>query len=238
MPILVIGIAGMINEVSDKILLRYFLPDRSTAEAQIGIYGANYKLAILMMLFIQMFRYAAEPFFFQGVWKGRIEKHLQPGNDLLCHFHLVRSSWVFHCTLTSSNILSVRRFGLDCRLFRLSWQQNLFLGVFYNLSVWYKLTNKTLYGAIIAIMGASHHHCNECRCSFRKIGYMGSAWANFACYATIMLISFLWGRRIYRVDYNLKKIGLYTLLAVGLFAINSTFRLNTVLLQLTLNSCF
>ena len=92
----------------------------------------------------------------------------------------------------------------------------IFLGIFYNLSVWYKLTNKTLYGAIIAVIAALITIVLNI-ILIPVYGYMGSAWANFASYFVIMIVSFLWGRKVYRVNYEIKKILLYTTIAVVLF---------------------
>ncbi len=95
----------------------------------------------------------------------------------------------------------------------------LFLGVFYNLSVWYKLTNKTLYGAIIAITGATITIVLNV-IWIPKYGYLGSAWANFFCYLGMMIISYFWGRRVYPVRYQLKKIAVYTLMAAFVYYIS------------------
>ena len=215
MPILVIGIAGMINEVSDKILLKYFLPDRSVAEAQIGIYGANYKLAILMMLFIQMFRYAAEPFFFREAAKKDAKEIY---SKVMTYFVIFTWSIFLGVTLYIDifKYFIGPAFWVGLQIVPIILAAKLFLGVFYNLSVWYKLTNKTIYGAVIAIVGAIITITLNV-VLIPKIGYMGSAWANFACYSAIMIISYLWGRKVYKVNYNLKKIGLYSILAIGIY---------------------
>jgi O-antigen/teichoic acid export membrane protein len=218
MPILVIGIAGMINEVSDKILLRYFLPDEDTAQAQIGIYGANYKLAILMMLFIQMFRYAAEPFFFRESGK----KDAKAVYSKVMTYFVIFTWFIFLGVTLYIDIFKYfigPAYWVGLYVVPIVLSAKLFLGVFYNLSVWYKLTNKTLYGALIAIVGAAVTISLNI-ILIPRIGFIGSAWANFACYFTMMVISFFWGRKVYRVDYNFRKIIAYTLLAVALFVIS------------------
>ncbi len=233
-PILVIGIFGMINEVSDKILLRYFLPDDSTAQAQIGIYGANYKLAILMMLFIQMFRYAAEPFFFRE--SGR--KDAKEIYSRVMTYFVIFTWFIFLGVTLYIDIFKYfigPAYWAGLVVVPVVLSAKLFLGVFYNLSVWYKLTNKTLYGAVIAIVGATVTIVLNI-ILIPRVGYIGSAWANFACYFIMMVISFFWGRRIYRVDYNLKKIFLYTLLAVSLFAISIIPDFKGDAFHLTINS--
>ena len=234
MPILVIGIGIMISEVADKILLKYFLPNKETAHAQIGIYGANYKLAILMMLFIQMFRYAAEPFFFRESGKKDAREIY---SKVMTYF--VIFTWFIFLGVTLYIDVFKYFIGPDF------WEglivvpvvlaAKMFLGIFYNLSVWYKLTNKTIYGAVIGLVGAIITIAVNIAL-IPIIGYMGSAWANFACYFSMMCISFFWGRRIYKVNYNLKKIVTYSILAVTLFVISGLVPINNLLVQVLFNT--
>ena len=234
MPILIIGIAGMINEVSDKILLKYLLPDRSTAEAQIGIYGANYKLAILMMLFIQMFRYAAEPFFFRESGKTDARSIY---SRVMTYF-VIFTWFIFLGVTLYIDIFKYfigPAFWVGLQIVPIILGAKLFLGVFYNLSVWYKLTNKTLFGAIIATAGAVITLLLNI-ILIPRIGYLGSAWANFACYAFIMIISYFWGRKVYPVDYNLKKIGFYSILAISIYFVSKSYTGIIFTYQLSLNT--
>ena len=234
LPILVIGLAGMINEVADKILLKYYLADSETAIEQIGVYGANYKLAILMMLFIQMFRYAAEPFFFAEEKKKDAKKTYARVMDWFVIFTL----FIF---LSVSLYIDVFKyfigpeFWAGLAIVPIVLAAKLFLGVFYNLSVWYKLTNKTLYGAAIAIFGAGLTIALNI-IFIPKYGYIASAWANFACYLSMMLISWIWGSRVYKVKYNLPKILSYTLLAGILFFASRYFGGHEKYLQLLINT--
>ncbi len=215
LPILVIGIAGMINEVSDKILLRYLLPADINAEAQIGIYGASYKLAILMMLFIQMFRYAAEPFFFRESTKTDAKEIY---SKVMTYF-VIFTLFIFLLVTLYIDVFKYfigPAFWIGLQVVPIILAAKMFLGVFYNLSVWYKLTNKTSYGAVISIVGALITIVLNI-ILIPKIGYLGSAWANFACYFSMMVISYFWGKRIYHVHYQLKKIIRYTVLAFALY---------------------
>lgn len=234
LPILVIGIAGMINEVSDKILLRYFLPENIDAEAQIGIYGANYKLAILMMLFIQMFRYAAEPFFFRESGKKDAKEIYSKVMTYFVIFTLI----IFLVVTLYIDVFKYfigPAFWIGLQIVPIVLLAKMFLGIFYNLSVWYKLTNKTLYGAAISIVGAVVTITLNI-ILIPDLGYVGSAWANFACYFIMMLISYVWGRKVYKVQYNLKKIILYTILAIALFLISVLVKENLVSIHLLINT--
>lgn len=234
LPILIIGIAGMINEVSDKILLRYFLPDQLTAEAEIGIYGANYKLAILMMLFIQMFRYAAEPFFFSEADKVDAKKNY---SRIMTYFVIFMWTIFLGVTLYLDifKYFIGPKFWAGLSIVPIVLLAKLFLGVYFNLSIWYKLTNKTFYGAIVAVLGAT------LTITLNVIwiplyGYVGSAWANLATYFMIMVISYFWGQKIYRVDYELKKLFAYSGLALILFFISTYFNNFSSLIHISVNT--
>lgn len=234
LPVLVIGFAGMINEVSDKILLKYLLPNPETAVDQIGVYGANYKLAILMMLFIQMFRFAAEPFFFAEAKKADAKKTY----GIVMNWFVIFTWFIFLGVTLYLDIFKYfigSGFWAGLSIVPIILAAKLFLGIFYNLSVWYKLTNKTLYGAIIAIIGSLITIVLNI-VLIPKYGYIGSAWANFACYFSMMVISWFWGRKIYKVNYNLKKIISYSLLAIALFYSSQYFDGHKTLIQLSINS--
>lgn len=218
LPLLVMGLSGSINESFDRILLKHLLPDQSTAMAQLGIYGACYKISILMTIFIQTFRFAAEPFFFGESGK----------EDARRTYATVMNYFVLVCLIiflvTTLYIDTIRLFvgkayysGLNVVPVLLI--ANLFLGVFYNLSIWYKLTNKTIYGAYISIIGAAVTLITNI-VFIPLIGYMGAAWSHFLCYGTIMVLSFIYGQKYYPVPYNFKKLITYFVIALGIFILN------------------
>ena len=234
LPILIIGIAGMINEVSDKILLRYFLPDHLTAEVEIGIYGANYKLAILMMLFIQMFRYAAEPFFFSEANKKDAKQNY---SRIMTYF--VIFMWLIFLGVTLYidifKYFIGPKFWVGLSVVPVVLLAKLFLGVYFNLSIWYKLTNKTFYGSLVAVLGAIITITLNV-IWIPMFGYVGSAWANLATYFIIMLISYFWGQRIYKVDYDIKKLLGYSGLALGFYFISTLFNEFSTSMRFTINT--
>ncbi|PLX14040.1 MAG: polysaccharide biosynthesis protein [Marinilabiliales bacterium] len=234
LPILVIGFAGMINEVADKILLKYFLSDQETAIEQVGIYGASYKLAILMMLFIQMFRYAAEPFFFAEAKKKNAKKTYGE----VMNWFVIFIWFIFlgvNLYLDIFKYFIGEEFWAGLSVVPIILAAKMSLGVFFNLSVWYKLTNKTLYGALIAIFGALVTIVLNI-ILIPTMGYMGSAWANFICYFSMMLISFFWGRKVYKVNYNLKKIFTYSILGLLVYYASVYFGGHEKIIQLSINT--
>ena len=233
LPLLIVGLAGMVNEVSDKLLLKHLLPNPDTALAQLGVYGANYKLAVLMTLFIQMFRYAAEPFFFS---QARELKARETYALVMKYFILF--GWLIF--LGVMLFLDVVKFfiGPDFRdglhIVPIVLLANLFLGVFYNLSVWYKLNDLTRYGALLAVLG-SLITLGMLFTLIPLIGYRGAAWAHFACYGTMMVLSYFWGKKHYPIPYDLRGIGFYSLLALGIYALSEALPVPGLIMPVMVN---
>ncbi len=216
MPMVIIGFAGIINEMLDRMVLKFLLPyDNATNMQQLGIYGACYKLSILMTLFIQAFRYAAEPFFFSHAKENGSRKIYA---DVMKYFVIV---CVFVFLLVMLYLHWFQDFiGKDFRVglpvVPILLMANLFLGVYVNLSIWYKLTDKTMMGAWVSIAGAVI--TLVLNILWVPIwGYMGAAWATFICYAFMALVSYLLGRKFYPVDYDVKAILGYILLGLGIW---------------------
>ncbi|MDY0076372.1 MAG: oligosaccharide flippase family protein [Bacteroidales bacterium] len=234
LPVLVVGLAGMVNEVIDKILLKYLLPDPETAMAELGIYGANYKLGVLMTLFIQMFRYAAEPFFFAEAEKKQApELFAKVLNYFVIIGLLIFLGITLYMDIFQHFIGSRFREGLS--IVPIVLMANLFYGVFFNISVWYKLTDRTSNGAIIALIGAA------ITITFNillipVLGYAGAAWAHLFCYTAMMVISYLWGQRVYPIPYKWKALLAYLALAVLMYAISQWLRPEILLQRLLLNT--
>jgi O-antigen/teichoic acid export membrane protein len=223
-PLLMVGLFGMINEVSDKVLFKFLITvpgdivDKDNyVLGQLGIYGANYRLAVLMTLFIQMFRYAAEPFFFAHA-KEENAKNL---------YASVMKYFIIFCLLIFLSVTLfldlVKHFiGADFRtglaIVPVILMANLLLGIFYNLSVWYKLTDKTRFGAVIAFTGAVITIILNILL-VPEYGYTGAAWAHLACYFSMVVMSFFWGRKYYMIHYDLGSIFIYFALAFGIYFI-------------------
>ncbi|MBC8146711.1 MAG: polysaccharide biosynthesis C-terminal domain-containing protein [Bacteroidetes bacterium] len=234
LPLMVLGMAGNVNEMLDRLLLKYLLPE-NIALSQVGIYGACYKVSIIMTIFIQAYKYAAEPFFFAQA-KSKNAK------DVYAHvlnYFVIIVSLIFLVTMMYMDDIVIRFIGPEFRVgmkvIPILLLANLFLGIFYNLSIWYKLTNKTMLGAYIAILGAIVTIALNIYW-IPRIGYIGSAWATLICYAAMMIISFVLGHKYYPVKYNYVKITGYIGLAVLLFLFTEYLDLKTVSLRLGIHS--
>jgi len=211
LPLMLAGMAGIINETFDRLLLRYLLPlSPENAEIQVGIYSACYKVAILMVLFIQAYRFAAEPFFFSQM-KNQDAKVVYAR---VMDYFIIAVSVIFLVTMLFLDTVFIHFTGPKFRSARnvipILMMAKLFLGIYYNLSIWYKLTGKTLWGALLTIIGAVITLGLNVfwipRSSDHLIyGYLGSAWATFICYTTMMVLCYLIGQKYYRIRYNLKK---------------------------------
>jgi len=226
LPLMLAGMAGIVNETVDRILLRYLLPlSPADAEAQVGIYSACYKIAILMVLFIQAYRFAAEPFFFAQM-KNKDAKLVYAR---IMDYFIIAVSMIFLMTMLFLDTIFIRLTGPGFRSARnvipVLMLAKLFLGIYFNLSIWYKLTGKTLWGALLTIIGAVitiglNIYWIPLSSDHLIFGYYGSAWATFFCYTTMMILGYLLGQKYYPIPYNLKKFFGYIGLTVGLYFVS------------------
>lgn len=215
LPLLIVGLAGMVNETLDRVLLQNFLPyDHEKNLALVGIYSASYKLSLLMTLFVQAYRMAAEPFFFNESKKS--DAKIMYARTM--NYFVIACSIIFifvMCSLDIFKTLFLRdvNYYEGLQIVPILLLANLCLGVYYNLTIWYKLTDKTLFGSYISVMGA----VITIALNFYlipKIGYLGSAWATLACYASMMIASYFSGQKFYHVPYDVKKFLFYVGLAL------------------------
>lgn len=216
LPMVVIGLAGTVNEMLDRAALKYLLPyDDETNLAQLGIYSACYKLSILMTLFIQAFRYAGEPFFFAYA------KEMDAGRTyaLVLNWFVIFCVFIFLLVTLFIDLFqyfvgSAYREGLH--VVPVLLLANLLLGVYVNLSIWYKLTDRTLMGSWVSIGGAVITVVLLLTL-VPRFGFEGAAWAHLACYGFMVTLSYLLGRRYYPVPYDLPRVGGYVALGVVLY---------------------
>jgi len=215
-PILLIGLAGMLNDQIDKILIPKLVNDPNPV-AQLGIYGANFKLSVLMVLFIQMFRYAAEPFFFKNADDKNAKKLYANVMNYFVVFGLVIFLGVmFYIDILKYFIDVEYREGLFVVPILLI--AKLLFGILFSLSIWYKVTDKTKYGIIVAITGAFITISLNV-ILLPKIGYLGSATASLISYFAMLVVSYSLSIKHYLIKYNFKRIGFYFVLAFTLFAV-------------------
>jgi O-antigen/teichoic acid export membrane protein len=221
-PLLFAGMAGMVNETFDRLLLRYLLP-KDTAAYQVGIYSACYKISILMTIFIQAYKYAAEPFFFAAAK----EKDAKILYARIMDYFIIVVSFIFLATMVYLDDFILRyligkNYWEGRGVIPVLMMANLFLGVYYNLAIWYKLTSKTIWGAYLSLIGAVitltlNFWWIPLGPEYLVHGYLGSAWATFICYGTMMVISYLVGQRFFPVNYNLGKFFGYLGFAILLY---------------------
>jgi len=207
-PLMLLGLAGIINETLDRIMLDYLLEGTDfERRQQIGIYGACYKISIFISLFIQAYRYAAEPFFFDK----SSEKNAQKMYATLMNYFVIIISLALLVILLFQNLFNMfidDKFHEGVGIVPILLYANLFLGIYYNLSVWYKLTDKTLLGAYVGIGGAVLTVVANW-VLIPYFGYYGSAIATLICYVSMALVAYMMGKKHYPVPYPLIKILTY-----------------------------
>lgn len=217
-PLAVASVCFIINERADVAILKYMLP-KDDADAQAGIYAAVYKLAIIMNIFIQAFRFAAEPFFFS----------LEKEKDSREVYARVFNYFTVFCLLiflavtlfmdVFKHFLRSEAYWVGLSVVPVLLMANLFSGLYQNLSMWYKLSGKTLYGMWFSILGALLTiGLNFLLIPF--LGYKGSAWATLGCYFSMTIISYLVGQKNYRIPYEPFKVSFYILIALCIYGIN------------------
>lgn len=203
-PILIAGFAGMINETLDRAILKYLITDKSIAMQQLGIYSACYKLSILMTLFVQTFRYAADPFYFSQQHKENSKKLFA---NVMNYFVLV-GCIIFLGVMYYLDIVKHfigENYFEGLKVVPILLAANLFLGIYLNMSIWYKLSGNTRYGAWLSIIGAIITIVFNLWL-IPIMGYMGSAWATFICYTSMMLLSYWKGQKVFPIPYETGKI--------------------------------
>ena len=223
-PLIIVGLAGIINEVLDRSLLKFMLQGSLDERlAQVGIYGACYKIAIFMNLLTQAFNYAAEPFFFKNSSKND-SKQLYADVALLFTF---LASIVFLGVMLFMNIFQYfvsAPFREGIHIVPILLMANLFLGLYYIVSTWYKLTDKTKIGAVISIVGALATIIANI-ILIPIFGYTGAAWATLICYFVMLTLSYLSGKYLFPVPYSISRILFYIVLSLIIFIIHQNTKI-------------
>jgi O-antigen/teichoic acid export membrane protein len=225
---MVAGLAYVINENFDK----WLLPELLGKDIN-GAYSGCYKIAVFMTIFIQGFRLGAEPFFFNH----SKETNAKYTYATIMKYFVIFGSFmlvfiVAYLDIIKELLVKDESYWIAIDIVPIVLLANLCLGIYFNLAIWYKLTDRTRYGMYLSIVGAIITIVFN-YVMIPKIGFMASAWATLAAYGVMMLLSYFFGQKYYPVPYNLKNISFYLILAIGFSILalktNSNYYLNTVL---------
>ncbi|MDP5231978.1 MAG: oligosaccharide flippase family protein [Cellulophaga sp.] len=212
-PVLIAGIAFTINEVFDRILLERLLPE-DIAVSEIGKYAACYKLAVFMTLFATGFRLGIEPFFFSH----SNSKNPQKAYAEITNYFVILGSVILLSVIVFADVLKIviiknESYWEAMPVVPILILASFFLGIYHNLSVWYKVTDKTRYGALISVVGAIITLVIN-YFGIPLFGYIASAVATLLAYGTMMFLSYYLGKKNYPIPYNLRKIGFYLAISI------------------------
>lgn len=220
-PVLIAGVAFSINETFDRILLKELLP-ADIAETDIGMYSACYKIAVFMTLFATAYRLGIEPYFFSHSNSKNPQKNYAKILELFVAF----GSVIFLSVVVFADVLKVyivrgEAYWEAMWIVPIILLANFCLGIYHNLSVWYKITDRTKFGAYISVFGAIITLTINI-IFIKEYSYKASAIATLVAYSVMMLLSYYFGRKYYPIPYNLKKIGLYLFVSI-LFSVISFY---------------
>ena len=212
-PLLILGIAGILNQTADKILFPHIYPGED-AKMQLGIYGAASKIAMIMAMITQAFRYAYEPFVFGGAKEKDSKETYAKG----MRYFLVFTLLAYLCVLAYLNVLRYiisPEYWDGLRVVPIVMAAEILMGVYFNLSFWYKLSDRTLWGAVFSGVGCAVL-IGVNLVLVPRIGYMGCAWGGVAGYGSAMLLSYLVGQRYEPVNYRVPVLLAYVALTAVL----------------------
>ena len=230
-PMLILGLAGILNQVADKIIFPFVYPDAAEASVQLGIYGATSKIAMIMAMFTQAFRFAYEPFVF-GKSKDKDNRQIYAQ---AMKFFIIFTVLAFLAVMFYLDILRYvigRDYWEGLRVVPIVMIAEMFMGIYFNLSFWYKLTDETRWGAYFSLVA----------CLIVVLmniflipiyGYMACAWAGFTGYAVAMLLSYFVGQKKFPIAYDLRGIGCYVALATILYLLGEYVPIENMILRLT-----
>lgn len=216
LPLLILGVAGIMNQTLDRILFPYIYPGED-AQAQLGIYGACFKVAMVMMMFTQAFRYAYEPFVFsKHKNRNSVEAYADAMKYYIIFSYLILLAVIFY--LDIFRYIVGKSYWEGLKIVPIVLWTYVFQGIYFNLSFWYKLTDETKWGAYFSLIGLVITLVLQVL-FVPVIGYMASCGSSLVCYFVIMIISYCVGQKRMPIPYEMKSIGLYTLLTIVLLGV-------------------
>lgn len=223
MPILLLGLVGIFNTQADKLIFPRLLPTMEEGNIQLGIYATCYKIAVIMVLFTQAFRYAYDPFVFAQAKEGG--EKAKEAYALSMRYYLLFTLFIFLGVMSTMSLLKhfiTPAYYAGLPAVPLVMLGQLMFGIYFNLSLWYKLTDRTYWGAILSVLGAASSVL-WIVLGAESMGFMACAWASLGSNALIMLISYMLGQRYYPINYPLKAMLGYSALALGLWGAEEAF---------------
>ena len=233
MPILVLGVAGILNQVADKITYLFIMPG-AEGEVQLGIYGACVKIAMIMAILLQAFRYAYEPFIFN--------KSQDSDKDTMCavtmKYFVIFTLLAFLVVVFYMDIfkhLVGRTYWEGLHVVPIVMMAEIFMGIYFNLSFWYKFEDKTYWGAIMSVIACAVLLTVNI-IFVPRYGYIACAWGGVAGYGSAMLLSYFIGQHYHPVDYDVKGIIGYFALALALFGVSKALPIENAWLRMGVNT--
>lgn len=230
LPLVILGVAGILNQVADKIIFPFVYPDEAEATIQLGIYGAASKIAMIMAMFTQAFRFAYEPFVFgKSKEKDSREMYAQAMKFFIIFTLLAFLAVMFYLDILRHVI--GRDYWDGLRVVPIVMAAEIFMGIYFNLSFWYKLIDETRWGAYFSLTGCIILILMNIFL-VPKYGYIACAWAGFTGYGVTMLLSYFVGQKKYPIQYDLKAIGMYVLLAAVLYVAAEYVSIDNIYLRM------
>jgi len=221
-PLIVVGLGGMVNDMLSRLVYRHVVDlPRAAADKELGIFGNLYRLAVMVTVMIQAFRMAAEPFFFNR----SKEENAQKIYARVMKFFVIACCFMFLFIALYRDVLQwiitrkSKDWGDGMYIVPILAMGNIFLGIYYNLSIWYKLTNKNMYGAVITFSGAVITILLNILL-IPKLHYLGAALATFCCYIFMMITSYVLGQKYYPVPYAKKKLIAYLVIVTLIYLLH------------------
>ena len=234
-PLLLAGLSGTINDAIDKILLRRMVGEEEGLSL-LGKYGAAYKIAVLMSLFIQMFRFAAEPFFFE---RAKQENAKETYAFVMKYFIIIMLIVFLGINLYMEALQYIvgRNYRDALIVVPIISMAYLLYGIYINHSIWYKLNDLTRYAVYITLIGAVITVLINVLL-IPVYSYMASAWAHVASYGSMIIFSFIFAEKHYKIDYELKGLLSYFIIAIGMVLFSIFYNYGSIILELTINTLF
>ena len=230
LPLVILGVAGILNQVADKIIFPFVYPDEAEATIQLGIYGAASKIAMIMAMFTQAFRFAYEPFVFgKSKEKDSREMYAQAMKFFIIFTLLAFLAVMFYLDILRHVI--GRDYWDGLRVVPIVMAAEIFMGIYFNLSFWYKLIDETRWGAYFSLTGCIILILMNIFL-VPQYGYLACAWAGFTGYGVAMLLSYFVGQKKYPIQYDLKAIGMYVLLAAVLYVAAEYVSIDNIYLRM------